>query len=115
MGLGPLLLIFIGCALVVHVARYWRPFGFIASVGATILLLWTVRGATSNSLDLFGVSFAIQPLARDYLLIGLALSGLLAVATSFGESRRTLGFLFWSWIAWVIALCVNDFVVGVFA
>ncbi len=115
MGLAPLLLLFIGSALIVHVARYWRPFGFVASVGATILLLWTVRGATSNALDLFGISFAIQPLARDYLLIGLALSGLLAVATSFGESRRTLGFLFWSWIAWVIALSVNDFVVGVFA
>lgn len=102
-------------ALVVHVARYWRPFGFIASVAATGLLVWAIRGSTSNTLDLFGVSFGLQPLARDYLLIALAMSGILAIATSFGEIRRTLGFLFWSWIAWVIALSVNDFVVGVFA
>jgi len=102
-------------ALVVHVARYWRPFGFAASVGATILLVWAVRGATSNTLDLIGVSFSVQPLARDYLLTAFALSGILAIATSFGETRRTLGFLFWSWIAWIVALTVNSFVIGVFA
>ena len=115
MQLSLLLGLILGCALVVHVARYWRPFGFAASVGATILLVWAVQGATTETIDLFGVSFTLQPLARDYLLIGFALSGLLAIATSFGETRRTLGFLFWSWIAWLVALCVDGFVVGVFA
>lgn len=115
MGLGSFLLVLIGCAVVVHVARYWRPFGFVASVAATILLVWTIRDATSGTLDVFGITFNLQPLARDYLLTAFALSGVLAIATSFGETRRTLGFLFWSWIAWMLALSVNDFVVGVFA
>lgn len=115
MSLSLLLVILIASATVVHVARYWRPFGFAASVAATGLLVWTIRGATSETLDIFGVSFGLQPLARDYLLIALAMSGILAIATSFGEIRRTLGFLFWSWTAWFVALSVNDFVVGVFA
>lgn len=115
MELDLLLLFLTAGALVVHLARYWRPFGFVASVTATILLVWAARDVTSQPLDLFGVSFALQPLARDYLVTALALSGVLAVATSFSETRRTLGFLFWSWIAWVIALSVNDFVIGVFA
>src|SRR5581483_4509723 len=115
MGLGVLLALFAGSAVVVHVARYWRPLAFIASVAATILLLWAVRGATSDPFDLFGITFTLQPLARDYLLAALALSGVLAIATSFGDTRRSLGFMFWSWIAWLVALSVNDFVVGVFA
>ncbi len=115
MGLGVLLALFAGSAVVVHVARYWRPPAFLASVAATVLLVWAVRGATSDTLDLFGLTFTLQPLARDYLLAALALSGVLAIATSFGDTRRSLGFMFWSWIAWLVALSVNDFVVGVFA
>jgi len=115
MGLGYFLLLLTGSAVVVHVARYWRPFGFAASVAATLLLVWTIRDATTNTLDVFGITFTLQPLAHDYLLVAFALSGVLAIATSFGETRRTLGFLFWSWIAWLLALSVNDFVVGVFA
>ena len=115
MGLGVLLALFAGSAVVVHVARYWRPLAFLASVAATVLLVWAVRGATSDTLDLFGLTFTLQPLARDYLLAALTLSGVLAIATSFGDTRRSLGFMFWSWIAWLVALSVNDFVVGVFA
>lgn len=115
MGLPLLLFLFGAAALVVHVARYWRPLAFLASVGATLLLVWAVRGATSLPFDFFGVTFELQPLARDYLLTAVLIAGSLAIATSFGETRRTLGFFFWSWTAWLVALLVNDFVIGVFA
>ena len=49
------------------------------------------------------------------MLAAMALSGVLAIATSFSDTRRALGFLYWSWIVWLVALLVNDFVVGVFA
>ncbi len=110
-----LLILFAASAVVLHVARYWRPLAFAASVTATILLVWAVLNATNDSFEFSGLSFALQPLARDLLLAAMALSGILAIATSFGETRRTLGFLFWSWIVWIVALLVNDFVVGVFA
>lgn len=111
----PLLVFLIAaCALIVHVARYWRPSACAASVAATVLLVSATRNASTDAFEFFGLSFAMQPLARDFLLAAMALSGILAIATCFGESRRTLGFLFWSWIVWAIALLVNDFVVGVF-
>ncbi|MCC7163641.1 MAG: hypothetical protein IT331_14195 [Anaerolineae bacterium] len=115
MGLPLLLVTLTVSAVVVHVARYWRPFAFVASVGATIVLVWSVQNASIGKFDLLGLSFTFQPLSRDYMLAAMALSGALAIATSFGETRRTLGFLFWSWIVWLVALLVDDFVVGVFA
>lgn len=115
MALPLLLLTLTVSAVVVHVARYWRPFAFVASVAATLVLVWAVQNAAAGSFQLFGLTFTFQPLSRDYMLAAMALSGTLAVATSFGETRRTLGFLFWSWIVWFVALLVNDFVVGVFA
>lgn len=115
MELSQLLVLLSASAVVVHVARYWRPLGFIASVGATGILLWAVRGATGAPYELLGLAFQLQPLARDYLFAALAVSGALAVATSLGDTRRSLGFMFWSWSTWLIALTVNDFVVGVFA
>ena len=114
-GLPLLVLIFVVGALTLHVARYWRPLAFAASVAVTALLVWAASSATSDTFELFGLSFALQPLARDYLLVAAALSGLLAIATSFGSARRTLGFLLWSWIVWIVALVVDDFVLGVFA
>lgn len=110
-----LVLVFAASAVVVHVARYWRPFAFAASVAATVGLVWAVQNSATDSVEFFGVGLSFQPLARDYVLVATALSGILAIATSFGETRRTLGFLFWSWIVWLVALLVNDFVVGVFA
>src|SRR5262249_21686448 len=65
--------------------------------------------------EFFGVTFDLQPLARDYLAAAMAISGILAIATSFADTRRVLGFMFWSWTAWLVALLVDDFVVGVFA
>ncbi|MBI4675197.1 MAG: hypothetical protein HY741_26445 [Chloroflexi bacterium] len=115
MTLSLLLVLLTASALTLHVARYWRPLGFAASVAATILLVWAVQNTSATTFDLFGMSFGLQPLARDYLLAAMALSGMLAIATSFGDVRRTLGFLFWSWIVWLVALAVNDFVIGVFA
>lgn len=115
MALPLLLGLFAVSAVVVHVARYWRPLAFVASVAATIGLVWAVLNASDSSFDFFGLAFAFAPLARDYVLAAMALSGVLAIATSFGETRRTLGFLFWSWVIWVLALLVNDFVVGIFA
>lgn len=115
MGLPLLVLTFIVTAVVVHVARYWRPFAFAASVAATVVLVWAVQNATATSFEFFGLDLTFQPLSRDYLLAAMALSGILAIATSFGDTRRTLGFLFWSWIVWLVALLVNEFVVGVFA
>lgn len=115
MSLPLLLGIFIASAVVVHVARYWRPLAFVASVAAPLLLVWAVYNATDSSFDLLGVTFQLQPLSRDYLKVALAISGVLAIATSFGDVRRTLGFMFWSWIAWLVALTVNEFVLGVFA
>lgn len=110
-----LVLGFAASAVVVHVARYWRPFAFAATVAATIGLVWGVQNAATEPVEFFGVVLTFQPLARDYVLAATVLSGILAIATSFGETRRTLGFLFWSWIVWLVALLVNDFVVGVFA
>lgn len=115
MTLPVLLLVFAAAAVGVHIARYWRPLAFAASVAATVGLVWAVQNAASGSFEFFGLSFAFLPLSRDYLLAAMALSGVLAISTSFGDTRRTLGFLFWSWIIWLIALLVNNFVVGVFA
>ncbi len=115
MTLSLLLLILVAAAVTLHVARYWRPLAFVTSVTATAVLLWAAQTAAGATNDLFGMTFELQPLARDYLTVALALSGILAIATSFGEARRTLGFLFWSWIVWLVALTVNDFVIGVFA
>lgn len=112
----PLLLVtLLFSALVVHVARYWRPLAFFASIAALLITVWAVQNASQASFNLFGLAFTFQPLARAYMLAAMALSGILAIATSFGETRRTLGFLFWSWITWLVALLVSDFVVGVFA
>lgn len=112
----PLLIVtFAFTAVVVHVARYWRPLAFIASVAATIVCVWAVENVARGPYDFFGLTFELQPLAHDYLLAAMAMSGVLAIATSFSDTRRALGFLFWSWIVWLIALLVNDFVVGVFA
>lgn len=112
----PLLLLIVGSsALTLHVARYWRPLAFAASVVVTLVLMWAALTVTTNGLEFFGISFALQPLARDYLLVALAISGVLAIATSFGDVRRTLGFLLWSWIVWLVVLLVGDFVLGVFA
>lgn len=115
MALPILLVTLTVSAVIVHVARYWRPFAFVASVGVTVFLVWAVQNAAAGSFDFFGLTFTFQPLSRDYMLAAMALSGVLAIATSFGDTRRTLGFLFWSWIVWFVALLVNDFVVGVFA
>ncbi len=112
----PLLLgLLVVTAVGVHVARYWRPLAFVASVAATLGLVWAMQNAGASTFELFGVSFAFQPLSRDYVLVAFACSGVLAIATSFDASRRTLGFLYWSWIVWLIALLVDNFVVGVFA
>lgn len=113
--LSLLLVLLTAGALTLHVARYWRPLAFAASVAVAVILVWAVQNTTTASIDLFGMSFGLQPLARDYLLVAMALSGALAIATSFGDVRRTMGFLLWSWIAWLVALVVNDFVIGVFA
>lgn len=115
MDLSLLLVLFAATAVVVHVARYWRPLAFVASVAATGVLTWAVANASSAPVDLLGITFALQPLARDYLLVAMAVSGVLAIATSLANVRRTLGFMFWSWTAWLVALTVSDFVVGVFA
>lgn len=115
MALSLLLIILIASALTLHVARYWRPLAFVASVAATVVLVWAVQSASSNTNELFGMTIGLEPLARDYLTVAVALSGILAIATSFGDVRRTLGFLLWSWIVWLVTLAVNDFVIGVFA
>lgn len=115
MALSLLVVLFGVSALVVHVARYWRPLAFLASVAATFLLVWAVRNTSELPFTFFGLSFQLQPLSRDYLAVAMLFSGILAIAVSFGDTRRTLGFLFWSWTAWLVALTVNDFVVGVFA
>ena len=114
MVLSLLVLLFGAGALVLHVARYWRPLAFVASVAVTVILFWAVLNASTSSVDLFGMTFVIEPLARDYLLVAVAISGALAIATSFADVRRTLGFLFWSWMVWLVALVVNDFTIGVF-
>lgn len=110
-----MLVIFAVGAVVVHVARYWRPLAFVASVTVSVVLVWAVQNANVAAPDFFGVSFVFEPLARDFVLVAIAMSGVLAIATSFGETRRALGFMFWSWIIWLIALLVNNFVIGVFA
>ncbi|MCI0475103.1 MAG: hypothetical protein L0Y55_02545, partial [Anaerolineales bacterium] len=115
MPLAFFLVLLTASALTLHVARYWRPLAFAASVAATFVLVWAAQNITTTSFDLFGMSFGLQPLARDYLVAAMALSGTLAIATSFGDIRRTLGFIFFSWIVWFLALAVNDFVIGVFA
>ena len=115
MALSLLLLVLTAAALTLHVARYWRPLAFAASVAVTVVLVWAVQSAGTSSTEFFGMTFGLQPLARDYLTVAVALSGILAISTSFGDVRRTLGFLLWSWIVWLVALVVNDFVIGVFA
>lgn len=102
-------------AVAVHVARYWRPLAVGASLIVTGFLLWAVNRASSEPFELAGLTFALQPLTRDYLRVAVVQSGALAISTALGTTRRSLGFLFWSWIAWLIALVGNDFVVGVFA
>ena len=115
MSLPLLLITFTVTAVVVHVARYWRPLAFVASVAATFISVWAVQNAATGPFDFFGLTFEFQALSRDYMLAAMALSGVLAIATSFSDTRRALGFLYWSWIVWLVALLVNDFVVGVFA
>lgn len=115
MALSLLLIVLTAAALTLHVARYWRPLAFVASVAVTATLVWAVQSVSAGTNELFGMTFGLQPLARDYLTVAVALSGILAIATSFGDVRRTLGFLFWSWIVWLVALAVDDFVIGVFA
>ncbi len=115
MTLPILLATLVVCAVVVHVARYWRPLAFVASVTATFVLIWAVQNAAPGTYSFLGLAFSFQPLSRDYMLAAVAISGVLAIATSFTDTRRALGFLFWSWIVWLIALLVGDFVVGVFA
>ncbi len=109
------MLILVAAALTLHVARYWRPLAFGASVVMTVLLVWAAQSIGAGTNETFGMRFGLQPLARDYLTVALALSGILAIATSFGDVRRTLGFLLWSWAVWLVALAVDDFVIGVFA
>lgn len=115
MELPALLVALAASAVAVHVARYWQPLAFVVSVAATGGLIWAINHLSSTNYELLGLTFGLQPLARDFFLVAVTVSGCLAVATSLGGARRSLGFLFWSWIAWLVALAVNDFVIGVFA
>lgn len=115
MELPALLVLTAASAVAVHLARYWQPLAFVVSVALTALLVWAVNRASPNPFELLGLTFSLSPLARDFLLVALAISGGLAVATSLGNARRSMGFMLWSWIAWLVALVVNDFVIGVFA
>lgn len=115
MALTSLLLTFAASALVIHLARYWRPLAFAASLAVTGILIWAVRNTQPAPFEIAGISFALEPLAQDYLIVAVLLSGVLAAATSLGAARRAMGFMFWSWILWLVALVVNNFVVGVFA
>jgi len=114
-SLSVFILILVAAALTLHVARYWRPLAFVASAATTVILVWAAQNIGAGTSEIFGMHFGLQPLARDYLIVALALSGILAIATSFGDVRRGLGFLLWSWVVWLVALAIDDFVIGVFA
>ena len=115
MSLLVLLLIVAGGAFVVQVTRYWRPLSFVATLATSVVILWSAVNLTSDTVEFGGLTFTIQPLAHEYVVVGLGLSGALALATTYNTSRSSLGFTFLSWVPWLIALAVNDFVLGVLA
>jgi NADH:ubiquinone oxidoreductase subunit 2 (subunit N) len=102
-------------ALVLYLIRFWPRLAFLVILFATAQLVLNTLKASTNSLDILSVTLTLEAAPRDFLTVGLGLTGLLALATLFQRDRVSLGFLFWSWAPWFIALVVNDFVVAVFA
>lgn len=111
-GIVVLLAVF---GMVIHLTRFWPKVAGVAIVIATILLIFNVAGASTASVDILGVSLTQDAASRDFVAVGLFLTGVLALATIFRRDRISLSFLYWSWPAWYVAYVVNDFVVAVFA
>lgn len=115
MSLLVLLVIVAGSAFVIQVTRYWRPLSFVVTLATSLVILWSAAHLTPDTVEFGGLTFTIQALAHEYVVVGLGLSGALALATTYNTSRSGLGFTFLSWVPWLIALAVNDFVLGVLA
>jgi formate hydrogenlyase subunit 3/multisubunit Na+/H+ antiporter MnhD subunit len=109
------LLLFVVAASLIHMSRSWPRVAFGIILLSTGALLVDLLQVSNQSLDILSVSLAIEPAPRDFLVVAVVLTGTLALATITKKDRVSLGFLYWSWVPWFIALTVGDFVVAVFA
>src|SRR5919199_4561290 len=109
------MLVLVVIAAAIQLVRFWAPLTFGAALISAGLLVWIAANASTNTLEFLDLTFALDPAARDFLTLGLALSAALAIATSFQSERASIGFLFWSWPLWLAALAVSSFVVAVLA
>jgi formate hydrogenlyase subunit 3/multisubunit Na+/H+ antiporter MnhD subunit len=115
LNLDELLLIFILLAAFLHFTRSWPRFASVVVLLSTGTLLVEIPRLATQPLDVFSVSLALEAGPRDFLELGVLLTGALALAILTKKDRVSLSFLYWSWVPWLIALAVNDFVVAVFA
>jgi formate hydrogenlyase subunit 3/multisubunit Na+/H+ antiporter MnhD subunit len=115
LSLIELTLLFVLVASLLHVTRSWARLACGVILLSTAALLLDVKQASTQPLDILGVSLTLEAVPRDFLLVGLVLTCALALATITRRDRTSLSFLYWSWIPWFIALMVNDFVVAVIA
>ncbi|MGE5139528.1 MAG: hypothetical protein ACM3JD_08715, partial [Rudaea sp.] len=115
MNLLIFILLLVTLAVLLQGARFWARAAFVVALVGGLALVSIMLNLSSSSLDLLGTTLALDPSSRAFLAAALALTTLLALATTFVRDRTALPMLYWCWPAWVVALAVNDLVVSVFA
>lgn len=115
MTLIEVILLFTAAAILVQLTRSWTRLASVVIALSTPVLILSVVRSPAGPLDLFGVTLTLEAAARDFAVAGLILTAALALATVLMRDRVSLGFLYWSWVPWFIALTVNDFAVALFA